>query len=228
MHAGTSARVLAFRAALFVVLGALGLPGHAEAQELGLDARVSAEVMAAVAGTLEAARRDSLPIASLESKVLEGVAKGVSADRIGVAVSALAGELRTARAALRAALPDAALADGEVASTALAVRHGVPADRLVTLWEHRGERGSLEIPFAVTGELTRRGIEPGAAVEFMSHILESRTSLGVAAQIPARLDFYLPEEAAPRAALLAALRSLGIPDPPRPGRPGGPGGPPFG
>lgn len=211
------------RPVLLAVFGVLlGVVTPGAAQESALQDRVPADVLATVRPLLEGARRDSLPVGALESKVLEGVAKGVDAARIGAAVRTLAQELRTARVLLRTALPEAPLADGEVSSAALAIRQGVAGERLVTLWEHRPPSGSLEIPLAVTGELARRGIDPDAAVDLMGHILETGTPLGRAAQIPNRLDLHLPGAGAPQAALLEALRSLGIPDPPGRGPPGGP------
>jgi len=202
---------------LFLLGGLAG--GPVAAQDATFESRLPREVLTAVQPVLEAARRDSLPVSELQSKILEGVAKGVPSDRIVTVLSSLSRELRTARTALRTAMPNMELADGEVLGTALATRHGVPTEQLLTLWENRPADGSLEVPLVIVGELSRRGIAPTDAVDLMNHVLRSGTALSTAAQLPSKLDLFLPNAGAPHAALLEALRSLGIPRPPR-GPPG--------
>lgn len=201
----------------------------AAGQDTDLESRLPPEVLSAVQPILDAARRDSLPLAPLESKILEGVAKGVPAQRIVPVTQRLADELRTTRGLLREALPSAALAGGEVSGAALAMRQGVPPGQLARLWENRPAH-SLEIPLAVVGELARRGIPAEEAVEVMRHALQTGASMSAAAQLPSRMDLSMTGAPAPQAALLEALRTLGIPIPPHAGggRPGSPPGRPPG
>ena len=191
-----------------------------------LASRVDAETLAIVTPVVQAAARDSLPLGALESKVLEGVAKGVSAERIGAVLMGLADELREARSALRGLLPQQRLHDGEVVAVATAARHGVGFEVSRALWASRGDDVSLEVPVTVLGELVRRGVPVSRAAEVMTFIVETSVPLPVAAQIPGKVDGAVGSGAAPGTALAAALRALDIPNPPnRPrGRGRGPGG----
>lgn len=197
--------------------------GGAAGQEWDAAAHLDPQILAALRTVLDAAVRDSLPLAPLESKILEGVAKGIEVDRIREVAMSLAEELRAARWGLRNVLPDAPLADTEVSAAALAIRHGVPVEGLLALWEARPPSGSLEIPLVVVGELARRGVPVDMAVETMTNILGSPVPLDLAAQIPARMDQILPTTGTPAAALVEALRSLRIPPAPPGRRPGGRG-----
>lgn len=208
--------------AVWVALASLLVPGSLSGQSPDLVARLDPQLLESVRPILEAARQDSLPVATLESKILEGVAKGVPAPRIREVSFRLADELRSARALLRASMPTVPLAGGEISAAAMAIRHGVPADRLVELWQTEPGGRSLEIPVVVVAELVRRGISADASIALMTHAMEAGTPMNRAAQIPAKLDLMLPSAGAPQAALLEALRSLGIPIPPWAGRrPGG-------
>ncbi len=192
------------------------------AQVGDLAARAGPETLAAVQGILDEAAGDSLPVRALESKVLEGVAKNVPPERIGQVVARLAGELRAVRAALREALPDQPLLDGEVVAVATAARQGLDVETVRPLWVSRseGEGGSLEVPLTVLGELVRRGVPVPDAVSLMTHVVATSVPLPVAAQIPGKFDGAVGSGASPAAALGQALRNLNIPDPP--GRGGNP------
>lgn len=211
-------------AALAVSLGVFGSPWAAYAQASGFEARVPAEVLAAVAPTLESAAADGLPLGALHDKVLEGLAKGVPPDRIGQVVRDLAREFGTVRATMAQQLPGVALDDGEVVAATMAARQGVSPEVLATVWQSRAGSASLEVPITVLGELVRRGIEVPDAVNVMSHVVRTRVPMSVAAQIPGKLDGARGSGAPPGAALGQALRMLNIPDPPGRGRGRGPGG----
>ena len=207
----TSIRSLA--AALLLALATL-MPGAVAGQAGDLDERVDAATRAAVQPTLDAAARDSLPLGALRSKVLEGLAKGVPAGRIGAVVSDLAGELRAARAALRRELPNRPIEDGEVVAVALATRHGVAPEVVRALWASRPDGGSLEIPVTVLGELVRRGVPVDDASAVVAHVVRSAVPLQLAAQLPGKVDGALGAGVQPSAALGEALRALQIPAPP--------------
>ncbi|HXF96061.1 MAG TPA: hypothetical protein VNI61_08145, partial [Gemmatimonadales bacterium] len=103
-------------------LALLGLAGALAAAPLmgqgRLEARLDPQTVSALRPLLDAARRDSVPVAALEDKALEGAAKRVPGDRIVAAVRQLDAELRAARAVLRAAAPRAPLPDAEVVAAA--------------------------------------------------------------------------------------------------------------
>ncbi len=209
---------------------ALALPAQLAAQSAELRARVDAQTLALVSPLLENAVRDSLPVRALESKILEGVTKGVPAERIGGVVAQLANEFRSARSALREGLPSAAIHPGEIVAVATAARLGVGAEVSRELWTSRRGAVSLEVPITVLGELVRRGVPVTQAADVMAHIVSSSVPLPVAAQIPGKIDGAVGAGTSPGAALGEALRALHIPDPPGQavgrgqGRGRGPGG----
>lgn len=212
------------------LVGALLLAGPLSAQSTAL-ARLDASTLREVTPVLEAAARDSLPVAALESKVLEGVAKGVRAEQIGTVVRDLAEELRSARVTLREGLPNRPIADGEIVAAAMARRQGIGAEVLRALGAASQGGGSLEIPMTVLSELVRRGVPVADAASAMSQVVRSGVPMQVAAQIPGRVDGGMSSGAPPGRALADALRNLNIPNPPgppvTPGPPGS-GGPPGG
>jgi hypothetical protein len=219
-----STTLRALVAALLVVTPVAG-------QGTGLSSRVDASTLREVGPVLEAAGRDSLPLAALESKVLEGVAKNVQPQQIGAVVRALAEELRGARLTLRDVLPSRPIADGEIVAAAMAMRQGIGAETLRALSMAGPEGGSLEIPMTVLGELVRRGVPTDDATNAMSQVMRAGVPMHVAAQIPGRVDGGMSSGAPPGRALADAMRNLNIPNPPgppvTPGPPGS-GGPPSG
>ncbi len=207
----------------FVALAVgLCLTAPAGAQDADFESRAGPDVMSVVAPLLAEAARDSLPVAALRAKVLEGVAKQVPGERIGQAVAELAADLRTVRGALRERLPAAPLRDPELVAAAMAVRQGVPVDALHEVWQSRPDATALEVPITVLGELVRRGVPVPEAASLMSHVVRTRVPMNVAAQIPGKLDGARGPGEPPGAALGRALRQLNIPNPPGRGR--GPGG----
>ena len=109
---------------LFVVAaGPIGLA--AQSVRGRLQGRVPESAIAAVDSLVRAAEMESLPSDPLVKKALEGGAKGVSADRIVLAVRQTAGQLHDARALLRRGQAGEPSAD-EIASVAAALGRGVP------------------------------------------------------------------------------------------------------
>ena len=219
-----SSALRALVASVLVVTPAAG-------QGTALSSRVDATTLREVQPVLEAAGRDSLPMAALESKVLEGVAKNVPPQQIGAVVRALAEEMRVARLTLRDVLTSRPIADGEIVAAAMARRQGIGAETLRALSMAGPEGGSLEIPMTVLGELVRRGVPTDEAASAMSQLMRAGVPMHVAAQIPGRVDGGMSSGAPPGRALADALRNLNIPNPPgpavNPGPPGS-GGPPSG
>lgn len=205
---------------LAVLTIGLGIAGPVAAQDPQFLSRLDAETAAVVAPILEAASRDSLPVEALESKALEGVAKGVPPERIGQVVAELAMELRDARSGLRVRLPSTTLTGGEVVAAARAVRQGVPVEALDDLWSARPDDRPLDVPVTVLSELVRRGIPVADATDLMSHVVRTDVPLNLAAQIPGKVDVALPSSRSPVDALTQALRVLNISNPPG-RRPGG-------
>lgn len=201
--------------ALLLALAA-GAPLAAQ-QRPPLESRLDAQTLAALRPMLEAARREGLPVRALEDKALEGAAKRVPPPRILAAVEQLAIELREVRTVLREAAPNAALADGEIVAAAVARREGAPAAELAALRRSAPPNASLEIPFALLGELVVRGIPADEARRVIEHMLAAGVSQEQFVLIPDRVDAALRVGAPPGAALGSALAGLGIPPPPAPG-----------
>ena len=197
-----------------LLVALLLLAGPVAAQGTGLASRVDAATLRAVQPVLEGAARDSLPVAALESKVLEGVAKRVRPDLIGTVVRDLAAEFRAARAMLRDGLPGRPIADGEVVAAALAARQGIAPEVLRALWASSPREGSMEIPVTVLTELVRRGVPVDEASMVMAHVVRTAVPMQIAAQIPGKVDGAVGAGSPPGAALSAALRTLNIPAPP--------------
>lgn len=221
-----------FRRASRVVLMAVAVLGAAPtagaAQDAALQARVDAETLALVTPVLDAAVRDSLPVAPLRAKILEGAVKNRPPQLIAQVVGRLSEDLRTTRSTLRARLPAAAIGGAELTAAALARQQGVPDDALVELWGGRPSGQSLEIPVTVLTELVRRGVPAAGASALMRHVMDAGVPLDRAAQIPGRFDGAARPGVGPPEALERALRELNIPGPPE-GRGPPPGrGPPGG
>jgi len=199
---------------VFVVAACLCLPRGATGQVPDFSSRLDDATRAAVQPTLDAAARDSLPMRALQSKVLEGLAKNVAPAQIGQVVETLADELRSTRAALRSELRDVPFDEGEIVATASAARQGIGYETILTLWEARSDRQSLEIPVTILSELVRRGVPVTDASALLAHVVRTSVPIQVAAQIPGKFDGASSNGAPPRGALAEALRVLDIPDPP--------------
>jgi len=179
-------------------------------------AQLDPTVRDALRPVLETARRDSVPVEVLEAKALEGVAKRRPTPVIVAAVQRLAGELRDARAALRAAAPTAALSAGELVAVAEAVRLGTPWEDVRSLRAAAEPATSLEIPFAVLGALVERGVPAAEARAVIQEMVKAGVAQSRMVEVPARIDVALRVGAAPIPALNSALQGLGIPVPPVP------------
>lgn len=93
-----------------------------------------------------------LPVHQLQSKIREGVARGVPAERIVAVVRANVTALHESRQAIGAA----STAD-EIEAGAAALRAGVPRDALVRVRQHR-PRGDVTTTLAVWTDLVTRGV----------------------------------------------------------------------
>ncbi len=194
------------------------------AQQDVLRQRLDPATYAALQPVLEQASRDSLPLKAIEAKALEGQAKRRPGPQIVAAVRQLAADLRTARLALRAALPQRAISEGEIVAAAGAARQGVPAEMITAIAREARPGASLEIPLALLGALVSRQVPVEQAANVIAHLLSSGIPQERMVEIPQRLDVALRVGAPPLAALGTALQSLGIPAPPVPagrGRPPG-------
>lgn len=199
-----------------VLLAVLAFGGLGATRTLAQDStmvrsRLGPEAYAALRPALDAARRDSVPLAPLEGKALEGVAKQRSTGEIVGAVRRLTAQLARARALLRAGAPQAALPNGDVAAGADALLGGIPPVDITALRRHVPTSVRLEVPLAVLTQLVQRGVPADQARAAVERLLAAGVSQARMVQVPGLVDVALRVGAAPAAALGSALRGLGIP-----------------
>lgn len=211
------------RSLLFAGLIYLGcLPAAASGQSRAFAEQVDSAALEVLAPVLQHAARDSLPVAALEAKALEGLVKGHAPDVIASVIERLADEYRLTRGALRDGLPERAVTGAEVVAASLARARGIPMGTILDVAGGTAP-GSMDIPITVLGELVRRGVGVEDAAWAVKHAVAQEIPMSRITQIPGRLDVASRANAVGRPALLQALQSLGIPGPP-PGRPPGPPG----
>jgi hypothetical protein len=197
------------------------LAGNVTAQVGGsLAPRLGAETEALLRPVLDSAAQDSLPVSALQSKALEGAAKGRPPAEILGVVRGLADRLRQARSVLSGAVPGSPVAAGDIVTAAEAMAGGARPEDIARLRRDAPPGTSLEIPFAVLGELVRRGVPAGQASDVVDHLVQSKVPEARIIEIPARVDVAIRLGAPPVAALGRALHGLGLPVPPSvpPGR----------
>lgn len=178
------------------------------------------ETEALLRPVLDSAAQDSLPVSALRSKALEGAAKGRRPAEILAVVRGLADRLREARSVLSRAVPGAPVAAGDIVTAAEAMTGGARPEDIARLRKNAPPGTSLEIPYAVLGELVRRGVPAGQASDVVDHLVRSKVPEARIIEIPARVDVAIRLGAPPVAALGRALHGLGLPVPPSvpPGR----------
>lgn len=110
---------------LVACLLAAATPLAAQGGIARLAGRVPQPALTAIDSILIAAHREGLPTHPLIEKALEGGAKGVAPDKIILAVSSSASQLRTARALLRQAGETQPTDPAEVTAVAAALSRGV-------------------------------------------------------------------------------------------------------
>jgi hypothetical protein len=113
---------------LVACLLAAGAPLTAQGSLAQLSGRVPAPAITAIDSIVVAAHREGLPTHPLIEKALEGGAKGVAPDKIVLAVSASADQLRGARTLLRQAGESQPIDPAEVTAVADALARGLSPD----------------------------------------------------------------------------------------------------
>ena len=137
---------------VFATLAVLGASQIATAQEQAPQVRIDT--------ALARARDAGVPVALLESKIAEGKAKGVSLERIAIAIERREAALEKASQAFRGH-PDA---NGSLAVGADAIETGVSEAVLKAVAES-APRDRRNVAIAALTELVRQGTVPEAALE---------------------------------------------------------------
>ncbi|HTR20499.1 MAG TPA: hypothetical protein VMH88_06565 [Gemmatimonadales bacterium] len=144
------------RAATLPLCIGLLVPVTLAAQDPRLERRLDAGTRAAVVAVIDSARAAGLPIEPLVDRALEGAAKHADSARIVAAVSLLATELATARAAL-----GPSSSPPELDAGASALRAGVRPSDLTQLRQRRPQ--SLTVALAALTDLVVSGVPADSA-----------------------------------------------------------------
>jgi len=151
----------------FLLFGlALASAGALQAQDPRLEGRLDPTTQAAVTGLLDSARAAGLPTEPIVDKVLEGMTKRASPDRIVAALRTLSTALRSARVALGPGAPE-----GDVIAGASALRAGAKPETLERISGVRGKAG-LSVPLAVLSDLVARGVPVDTAATVIVHLAQ--------------------------------------------------------
>lgn len=142
--------------AMVALAAGLLVPGLLEAQDPRLARRLDSATLEAVAGVIDSARQQGLPIEPLVQRALEGAAKRAAAAQIVAAVQRLAQELTLAREALGSSSSPA-----ELDAAASALRAGVRVTDLTQLRQRRAQ--SLTVALATLADLVTSGVPPDSA-----------------------------------------------------------------
>jgi hypothetical protein len=142
--------------AMVALAAGLLVPGLLEAQDPRLARRLDSATLEAVAGVIDSARQQGIPIEPLVQRALEGAAKRATAAQIVAAVHRLAQELTLAREALGSSSSPA-----ELDAAASALRAGVRVTDLTQLRQRRAQ--SLTVALATLADLVTSGVPPDSA-----------------------------------------------------------------
>jgi len=150
---------------LLLALALAAVPA-VQAQDPRLEGRLDPPTRASVTALLDSARAAGLPTEPIVDKVLEGMTKRASPDRIVAAVRTLATDLGAARSALG---PSAS--DDDVVAGASALRAGASGETLARIKGVRGKAG-LSVPLAVLSDLVSRGVPVDTAASVIVHLAQ--------------------------------------------------------
>ena len=142
--------------AMVALSAGLLVPGLLAAQDPRLGRRLDSATLEAVAGVIDSARHEGLPIEPLVQRALKSAAKRAAAAQIVAAVKRLAQELALAREALGSSSSPA-----ELDAAASALRAGVQVTDLTQLRQRRAQ--SLTVALATLADLVTSGVPPDSA-----------------------------------------------------------------
>ena len=194
-------------ALLLAVSGA----GNASAQESGFArarAALTGSAGASFEATVRSARAEGLPVDPLIAKALEGVAKGIAADRVAVAVRALAGDLGRANALLR--IDGRAAAAADIEATANALQRGLPEDAVRSLRKDARPGESIAMSVHALTDLHQRGVPVAVGLDVIGAWRSRGADPQRLKEIPAAVERLVRQGVLPAqagAAVAGGLRS---------------------
>ena len=191
-----------------LLLAAAGA-GAADAQESGF-----ARARAALTGnagvrfeeTVRNARANGLPTEPLIAKALEGVAKGVPADRVAVAVRQLAVSLGHANALLR--IDGRAAAAADIEATADALQRGLPENAVRSLRADARPDESIALSVHALADLHQRGVPVAVGLDVIGAWRGRGADPQRLAEIPAAVERLVRQGVLPAQAGAAVAGGL--------------------
>jgi hypothetical protein len=171
-----------------------------------LAGRVSPEVAALVQQLAADAAARGLPVDPLIQKAIEGGAKGVSPDRVVIAVRGVAAQLDAAADALRESgltLPDTEA----IAAGAFALNAGLSGRDVATLARASRSPHGAAVALRVAGTLTALGVPAAETVALVSETIRAGRQLGDLLALPGRVQAEVARGATPAQAAAGLARA---------------------
>lgn len=180
-----------------------------------LAGRVPPAIAAAVSALADSARARGLPVAPLVDKALEGVVKGVPADRILPAVRIVLDQLDAASAALRGAgaTPPG---DDAVEAGGFALAAGLTPGDIGAIAQAADRSHPTAVALQVAGALAAMGVPRTQTVGLVRAAIQSGRPVGDLVSLPGQVQAAMARGAPPAAAAAGLERAAAAHQAPRP------------
>lgn len=180
-----------------------------------LAGRVPPPIAAAVSALADSARARGLPVAPLVDKALEGVVKGVPADRILPAVRTVLDQLDAASAALRGAGVTPA-GDDAIEAGGFALAAGLTPGDIGAIARSADRSHPTAVALQVAGALAAMGVPRAQTVGLVRGAIQSGRPVGDLVSLPGQVQAAMARGAPPAAAAAGLERAATAHQAPRP------------
>jgi hypothetical protein len=180
-----------------------------------LAGRVPPALAAAVTALADSARARGLPVAPLVDKALEGVVKGVPADRILPAVRTVLDQLDASASALRATSNTPA-GDDAVEAGGFALAAGLTPGDIGTIARSADRSHPTAVALQVAGALAAMGVPRAQTVGLVRAAIQSGRPVGDLVSLPGQVQAAMAHGAPPAAAAAGLERAAAAHQAPRP------------
>ena len=179
-----------------------------------LAGRVPPAIAAAVSALADSARVRGLPVAPLVDKALEGVVKGVPADRILPAVRTVLDQLDAAASALRGA--GVTPSGDAVEAGEFAVAAGLTPGDIGAIAQSADRSHPTAVALQVAGALAAMGVPRAQTVGLVQGAIRSGRPVGDLVSLPGQVQAAMARGAPPAAAAAGLERAAAVHQAPRP------------
>jgi len=180
-----------------------------------LAGRVPPAIAAAVSALADSARARGLPVAPLVDKALEGVVKGVPADRILPAVRTVLDQLDAAATALRGT-GGTPPSDDAVEAGGFALAAGLTPGDLGAIAQSADRSHPTAVALQVAGALAAIGVPRAQTVGLVQASIQSGGPVGDLVSLPGQVQAAMARGAPPAAAAAGLERAAAAHQAPRP------------